>query len=216
MSKFNTKIAGAIAGCLLTLLALGLVLYHATPHCSFSSPHSESNVCAEELVEICPGAFKSISSVVRGGNVYTSSMMCPWRKPTYMIGIFSLSLTQILMILFAFQLAGKALKIPMTVLASIILPMLLVACALMVKDITDGYDYSRENPGAYKFLQQSYLINLGLVFASVIVVGWAVRTGFMLSDAIGKKQYNEIHELQSPKSVDENVENQQEQIEIAV
>ena len=130
-----------------------------------------------------------------------------------MIGIFSLSLTQILMILFAFQLAGKALKIPMTVLASIILPMLLVACALMVKDITDGYDYSRENPGAYKFLQQSYLINLGLVFASVFVVGWAVRTGFMLSDAIGKgkKQYNE---LQSPKSA-EAVEAQQ-QIELAV
>lgn len=205
--RFNSKIAGAIAGCLLTLFALGLVAYNATPHCSFSSPNKESNVCAEELVEICPGAFQSFSTFKRGGNTYKSSLMCPWRKPTSMIAFLSLSLTQILMILFAFQLAGKALKIPMTVLASIILPMLLVACALMVKDITDGYDYFHENPGAYKFMQHSYIVNLLLVFASVFVVGWTVKVGFIMSDAAGQKKYNEVSYIkteapESPEATD--------------
>lgn len=176
MVQVTCRNISGVTGVLLALVALGLVAYHTEPHCSYETASGKITECAPNLTEQCPGAFSSYLK----NSVGESSTVCPWRKPTYILGLISLSLTQIIMILFVLVLKGKRVQTYMGILGAVVIPLLIAACALMIRDIADGFKYFANTPGTYTFRPITYIVNAVLMLVSISLVAWAIKAGFKM------------------------------------
>jgi len=169
-------IIGVIAA-LLALVALGIAVYHIKPHCMDKTSTTKDTECSQTMIDICPGALNLSTKTSSREN----SLICPWKKATYIIGIISLALTICLMIIFAFALLGKTVKIPMLLLGVVVIPLLLVGCALMIKDIVDGFKFVSKLTGSYSLKPGTYIVNAILMLVSIGMSAWAIKTSFTLS-----------------------------------
>ena len=79
------------------------------------------------------------------------------------------------------KVKGKALKIPMVALAGLIIPVLLSAFGLMIRDLKRGYDSQEAAEASGTEVDHrpgTYLANLILLFFGVCMIGGAAFLGF--------------------------------------
>ena len=179
-----TKVAilgGATA--LFTLAALALTSYHTEMRCHTEVGDVSTNECPEDFEDKCPDlyayGFKLI--ITSGSTEADANYLCPWRKPTAILGLIGLSLTQIFLGLLFATVKGKALKIPMVALAGLIIPVLLSAFGLMIRDLKRGYDSHDAAEAAGTDVHHrpgTYLANIILLFFGVCMIGGAAFLGF--------------------------------------
>jgi len=147
-----------------TIAALGFVGYYTKPHCSTSSSSGNVKVeCAENMVEVCPGAYNQYLVYSSGGVAFTAIAKCPWKVPTYVIGIISLCLVIILIVLFFVAMRGIPVKTVFTLLGLLALVLLMVATGLMVRDLVNGFKFYADHGTGTIFYPVTYIVNIVLM-----------------------------------------------------
>ena len=166
----------------ITIAALGFVGYYTKPHCSTSSSSGNTKIkCAENMVEICPGAYNQYLVTAS----YTAIAKCPWKVPTYVTGIISLCLVIILIVLFFVAMRGIPVKTIFTLLGLLALILMIVSTALMVRDLINGFKFYKDHGAGTIYYPVTYIVNivlmiLGILSTSIIICfgrGFKSRSG---------------------------------------
>jgi len=182
--KCNSRVIVLLIGVVAAVVAIGLDAYHTKAHCSDKTPTETSSECDPDIVAQCPGAYAVSVSL----NGYSQSLKCPWRKATYILGFASLALTIILFVLFGIVVCGNPLKAIMVIVGIVSIPLLLVACGLMIKDLVEAFKYLADHPGTYSVPVGTYVANAILMIISAILSAWAIRTAFKISNEAAANQ----------------------------
>jgi len=204
-------LGGATA--ILTLAALALTSYHTEMRCHTEVGDVSTNECPEAFEDKCPDlyAYGFKLTITSGSTEADANYMCPWRKPTAILGLIGLSLTQIFLGLLFATLKGKALKILMVALAGLIIPVLLSAFGLMIRDLKRGYDSQDAAEAAGTDVHHrpgTYLANVILLFFGVCMIGGAAFLGFN-ADADGASAKAPSTKSGAPSSNNQNAQFQQ-------
>jgi len=170
-----------VLGCItaiFTLTALGFVIYHSNAHCSYTESEGSSKTCSIETIEACPPAFRVYTLISQSGSISESTVTCPWRDGTSILGFASLGLVQVFLLLFVFRMRKNVLNVPVSVLAIIVVGSLLATMILMIVDMSDGHKASKEiEEGKESYRPSLYIVNTILVFLGIIMVAIMAALG---------------------------------------
>jgi len=163
--------------CLFTLTALALVAYNTTPHCSVKTGDNTVSGCDDDFKESCDRAYAVHIKEEFGGVTIHSRYSCPWETETAVLGLIGLVLTQICLGALFFTMRGKNLKAMVLALTGLIVPILLAAFGLMIRDLKRGYDLKEEEDLKEGFRPGTFIANIILVFFGVCLLSTAAFLG---------------------------------------
>ena len=187
--KCNSRVIVLLIGLAAAVVAIGLDAYHTKPHCSLKTPAETSSDCSMyDMEKQCPGTYAVSQSY--GG--VSQSIKCPWRKATYILGFASVAVTIILLVLLGVAVCGNPLKAVMVIVGIVGIPLLLVACGLMLKDLVDGFKFLADHPGTYSVPVGTYVANVVLLVILAIISAWAMCAVFKITKEAAASQRNVV------------------------
>jgi len=173
-----------VLGCLtalFTLSALGFTVYHSSPHCSYTTDSSSSKTCSQETIDSCPPAYKVYTLENESGSISESTVTCPWRNGTSILGFASLGLVQLFLIIFMLRMKKNALKVPLAILALMVIGSLIATMVLMIIDLSDGHKSSDSKDDSESYRPGLYIANTALVFSGTLMVAVMAILGWKLT-----------------------------------
>jgi len=106
---------------------------------------------------------------------------CPWRNGTSIVSFASLGLVQLFLIIFMLRMKKNALKVPLVILAVLVIGALIATMILMIIDLSDGHKSSDSKDDNQSYRPGLFITNTTLVFIGILMVAVMTTLGWKIT-----------------------------------